>query len=34
MFDKNGKPLTPPDGITFDHKLGAMQGVHGHARKR
>ena len=27
MFDKNGKPLTPPDGITFDGKLGLMQGV-------
>jgi hypothetical protein len=27
VFDQNGKPLTPPDGITFDHKLGAMQGV-------
>ena len=27
VFDKNGKPLTPPDGITFDGKLGLMQGV-------
>ena len=27
VFDNNGKPLTPADGITFDHKLGAMQGV-------
>ena len=22
VFDKNGKPLTPPDGITFDGRLG------------
>jgi hypothetical protein len=27
VFDKNGKPLTPPDGITFGGKLGLMQGV-------
>jgi streptogramin lyase len=27
VFDKNDKPLTPPDGITFDSKLGLMQGV-------
>jgi len=27
VFDKNGKPLTPPKGITFDGKLGLMQGV-------
>jgi hypothetical protein len=27
VFDKNGKPLTPPDGITFDGELGLMQGV-------
>ena len=27
VFDKNGKPLTPPEGITFDGKLGLMQGV-------
>ncbi len=27
VFDKNGKPLTPPDGITFDGKFGLMQGV-------
>ena len=26
-FDKNGKPLTPPEGITFDGKLGLMQGI-------
>jgi hypothetical protein len=27
VFDKNGKPLTPPEGITFGGKLGLMQGV-------
>ena len=27
VFDKNGKPLTPPEGITFDGKLGLMQGI-------
>jgi hypothetical protein len=27
VFDKNGKPLTSPDGITFDGKLGLMQGI-------
>jgi hypothetical protein len=27
VFDKNGKPLTPADGITFDGRLGLMQGV-------
>jgi hypothetical protein len=27
VFDKNGKPLTPPNGITFDGKLGLMQGI-------
>ena len=27
VFDKNGKPLTPPDGITFNGQLGLMQGV-------
>jgi hypothetical protein len=27
VFDKHGKPLTPPEGITFDGKLGLMQGV-------
>jgi hypothetical protein len=27
VFDKNGKPLTPSDGITFDGKLGLMQGI-------
>src|SRR5215469_2327066 len=27
IFDKNGKPLTPPDGITFGGRLGLMQGI-------
>jgi streptogramin lyase len=27
VFDRNGKPLTPPEGITFDGKLGLMQGI-------
>ena len=27
VFDKTGKPLTPPDGITFGGRLGLMQGV-------
>ena len=27
VFDKNGKPLTPPDGITFNGQFGLMQGV-------
>src|SRR3954454_9060333 len=27
VFDKNGKPLTPPEGITFAGKLGLMQGI-------
>jgi hypothetical protein len=27
VFDKNGRPLTPPDGITFDGRLGLMQGI-------
>jgi hypothetical protein len=27
VFDKNGKPLTPPGGITFGGRLGLMQGV-------
>ena len=27
VFDKNGKPLTPPNGITFGGRLGLMQGV-------
>ena len=27
VFDKSGKPLTPPGGITFGGKLGLMQGI-------
>jgi len=27
VFDKNGRPLTPPEGITFGGRLGLMQGV-------
>ena len=27
VFDNNGKPLTPPEGITFSGKLGLMQGI-------
>ena len=27
VFDKHGKPLTPPEGITFNGRLGLMQGV-------
>src|SRR5262245_17236454 len=27
VFDKSGKPLTPPEGITFDGRLGLMQGI-------
>ncbi len=27
VFDKNGKPLTPSEGITFNGQLGLMQGV-------
>jgi hypothetical protein len=27
VFDKDGKPLTPPEGITFGGKLGLMQGI-------
>jgi len=27
VFDKSGKPLTPPEGITFGGKLGLMQGI-------
>jgi hypothetical protein len=27
VFDKTGKPLTPPEGITFEGKLGLMQGI-------
>jgi sugar lactone lactonase YvrE len=27
IFDKNGRPLSPPDGFNFNHQLGALQGV-------
>ncbi len=27
VFDKTGKPLTPPEGITFNGRLGMMQGI-------
>ena len=27
VFDKSGKPLTPPEGITFDGRLGLIQGI-------
>jgi hypothetical protein len=27
VFEKSGKPLTPPEGITFDGRLGLMQGI-------
>jgi hypothetical protein len=27
IFDKNGKPLSPPEGITFNGQLGLMQGI-------
>src|SRR5215468_5377097 len=27
VFDKNGKPLSPPEGITLGGKLGKMQGI-------
>jgi hypothetical protein len=27
VFDKNGRPLTPPEGITFNGRLGLMQGI-------
>jgi len=27
VFDKNGKPLTPPEGVNFGGRLGLMQGV-------
>ena len=27
VFDKNGKPLTPPEGITLNGQLGLMQGI-------
>jgi hypothetical protein len=27
VFDKNGKPLSPPEGITLNGQLGLMQGI-------
>jgi len=27
LFDRHGKPLTPPDGINFGGRLGLMQGI-------
>jgi hypothetical protein len=27
LFDKNGKPLSPPDGYNFGGQLGIMQGI-------
>jgi hypothetical protein len=27
VFNKNGRPLTPPEGITFGGRLGLMQGI-------
>jgi hypothetical protein len=27
VFDKNGTPLTLPEGITFNGQLGLMQGI-------
>src|SRR5262249_60180698 len=27
VFDKRGKPLTPPEGITFGGRLGLIQGI-------
>ena len=27
LFDKNGKPLSPPEGYNFGGKLGKMQGI-------
>jgi hypothetical protein len=27
VFDKDGKPLTPPEGINFGSQLGLMQGI-------
>ena len=34
VFDKYGKPLTPPEGITFGGRLGLIQGHHRHSRRR
>jgi hypothetical protein len=27
LFDKSGKPLSPPEGWNFDHKIGQLQGT-------
>jgi streptogramin lyase len=27
VFDKSGEPLTPPNGINFNGRLGLMQGI-------
>jgi len=27
LFDKTGKPLSPPDGYNFNGQLGSMQGI-------
>jgi hypothetical protein len=27
VFDRNGKPVTPPEGITLNGRLGLMQGI-------
>jgi hypothetical protein len=27
VFDKTGQPLKPPEGITFNGRLGLMQGI-------
>jgi hypothetical protein len=27
VFDKSGRPLSPPEGITFNGRLGLMQGI-------
>ena len=34
VFDKDGKPLTPPEGITFNGRLRADAGGHRHAQRR
>ena len=34
VFDKNGKPLTPPEGITFNGQLGLDAGHHRRAQRR
>jgi len=32
VFDKNRKPLTPPEGITFNRQLCLMQGIIVHSQ--